>query len=40
MPGEVYLLCERDLQFADLVPEFNMDMCMTPPSVDDDAEVQ
>ena len=28
--GETYLLGERDLQFADLVPEFSLDMSMAP----------
>jgi hypothetical protein len=40
VPGEVYLLCERDLQFADLVPEFSMDMSMAPPRLYDEADVQ
>ena len=39
VPGETYLLGEHDLQFADLVPEFNMDMCMAPPAYDS-ADVQ
>jgi hypothetical protein len=30
VPGEIYLLGERDLQFADLVPEFSME-CVMPP---------
>lgn len=30
VPGETYLLGERDLQFADLVPEFSLDMSMAP----------
>jgi hypothetical protein len=40
VPGEIYLLCERDLQFADLVPEFSMDMSMAPPPLYDEADVQ
>jgi hypothetical protein len=39
VPDETYLLDERDLQFADLVPEFSMDMCMIPPFPHDEDEV-
>lgn len=28
LPGEIYLLTERDLEFADLVPEFNLEFIM------------
>ena len=38
--GEIYLLGERDLQFADLVPEFSMDMRTTPPPQYDERDVQ
>jgi len=40
VPGETYLLCERDLQFADLVPEFSMGICMAPRPVYEEADVQ
>src|SRR5690242_7263131 len=38
VPGETYLLGEGDLQFADLVPELNLDTFMAPPALWGDEE--